>query len=345
MNYKMLGVFLLMNTLFISCNKEVEVSSEKELFYIPEGFPDPVYQSDKYEFSETRVSLGKKLFYDPILSVDNSISCGSCHAQTHAFADHNTALSAGVNDLVGTRNTPALINIAWNTSFMHDGGVNHLEVFPLAPIINPVEMAHEMSDLMEIINDNQTYRDLFKEAFDSDSIISEQMFIALAQFQSTLISADSKYDKVMKGEEKFTKSEQRGYELFTTHCESCHIPPLFTDFSVANNGLDWTFQDPGRALISQNPNDSGKFKVPTLRNIDLTYPYMHDGRFMHLREVLDHYSEGVKENGYLDDRLSKNIPLSEDEKDDLEAFLRSLNDYSFISNGDFAEPGGTVESH
>lgn len=337
MQHKVIRVFIIMSTLLFSCKTEEQNIIQKEAFYTPEGFPDPVYQGEGYNFNQTRIDLGKKLFYDPILSIDNSISCGNCHAQSHAFADHNTAMSTGVYNFIGNRNSPALINLAWNTSFMHDGGVNHIEVFPLAPITNPVEMANNMENLMDTLNQDSIYRQLFKLAFDTDSISSEQMFISIAQFQSTLISANSKYDKVMRGDLAFNNSEERGYELFNTHCQSCHIPPLFTDYSFVNNGLDWTFTDPGRALISQNSADSGKFKVPTLRNVKLTNPYMHDGRFMNLEEVLSHYTEGVKNNGYLDDRLTTNVSLSNQDKEDLINFLEALTDYDFIANPDFAE--------
>lgn len=343
MKIKIWRVAIFITTLLISCNQKEEIVEEIKVFNPPSDFPEPVYQSDKYEFTEERVDLGRKLFYDTKLSVDNSISCGTCHAQAHAFADHNTALSTGVNGLVGTRNSPALINMAWNTSFFHDGGVNHLEVFPLAPIVNPVEMAHDIAVLMDSINLDTNYQKLFHVTFDSDSIVTEQMFVALAQFQSILISDNSKYDKVMRGERQFTNSEQRGFDLFNAKCESCHSAPLFTDYSFVNNGLDWTFEDAGRALISQNPADSGKFKVPTLRNVGLTNPYMHDGRFVNLRQVLDHYSDGVKDNGFLDERLMEVIPLTETEKDDLIAFLNSLTDYDFVSNSAFA-PGGVVGS-
>ena len=187
------------------------------------------------------------------------------------------------------------------------------------------------------LNANSSYPLDFQVAFGTDSISSDLVFIAIAQFQSTLISANSKYDKYIKGEISFSSKEKSGLDLFESNCSSCHTPPLFTDYSFVNNGLDYTFSDAGRALVSQVTSDSGKFKVPTLRNIALTNPYMHDGRFMSLDEVINHYSEGVKENGYLDSRLSKGIVLNDQEQSDLIAFLQTLTDYEFISNPDFAE--------
>jgi len=337
MTFKIWKVTLFLSAFLFSCSQDMEITSEKVVFDPPESFPEPFYTSEKFPFSKERVQLGKKLFYDPILSVDNSISCGSCHAQSHAFSDHNTALSAGVNNLIGTRNSPAIINLAWQPYFMHDGGVNHIEVFPLAPITNPVEMNLSIAEMINKLNANSSYPLDFQVAFGTDSISSDLVFIAIAQFQSTLISANSKYDKYIKGEISFSSKEKSGLDLFESNCSSCHTPPLFTDYSFVNNGLDYTFSDAGRALVSQVTSDSGKFKVPTLRNIALTNPYMHDGRFMSLDEVINHYSEGVKENGYLDSRLSKGIVLNDQEQSDLIAFLQTLTDYEFISNPDFAE--------
>ena len=337
MTFKIWKVTLFLSAFLFSCSQDMEITSEKVVFDPPESFPEPFYTSEKFPFSKERVQLGKKLFYDPILSVDNSISCGSCHAQSHAFSDHNTALSAGVNNLIGTRNSPAIINLAWQPYFMHDGGVNHIEVFPLAPITNPVEMSLSIAEMINKLNANSSYPLDFQVAFGTDSISSDLVFIAIAQFQSTLISANSKYDKYIKGEISFSSKEKSGLDLFESNCSSCHTPPLFTDYSFVNNGLDYTFSDAGRALVSQVTSDSGKFKVPTLRNIALTNPYMHDGRFMSLDEVINHYSEGVKENGYLDSRLSKGIVLNDQEQSDLIAFLQTLTDYEFVSNPDFAE--------
>lgn len=337
MTYKTWKVTLFLSAFLFSCSQDHEIVRDAVVFKAPESFPEPVYTSEKFPFSKECVELGKKLFYDPILSIDNTISCGNCHAQSHAFSDHNTALSTGVNDLVGTRNSPALINLAWQPYFMHDGGVNHIEVFPIAPITNPVEMSLSIAEMIDKLSSNSAYRSDFQNAFETDSISSDLVFVAIAQFQSTLISANSKYDKYVHGEVSFSSEEKSGLDLFESNCASCHKPPLFTDYSFVNNGLDYTFNDAGRALVSQKSADSGKFKVPTLRNIALTNPYMHNGRFMSLDEVINHYSEGVKENGYLGPRLNRNLNLSDQEKADLITFLQTLTDYEFISNPDFSE--------
>jgi cytochrome c peroxidase len=324
--------------LLASCVKEEPVQQPEELMEVPDHFPPLVYESKTFPVSKERIELGRELFYERRLSSNNTISCGDCHAQVHAFADHNTPVSFGVNGAMGVRNSPALINLAWQTSFMHDGGVNHLEMVALVPIMSEIEMNQPLDQLIVKLNDDEYYLDRFKKAFGRDSIDSQQLLIALAQFQMTLVSADSRYDQYMEGRARFTEQEERGLDLFMTNCSSCHQPPLFTDYSFSNNGLDSVYSDRGRELITLNPEDRGKFKVPTLRNIDFTYPYMHDGRWYNLIDVLNHYTDGIQDNPQLDQRLSEPIVLSDEEKRDVIAFLKTLNDYGFISNHKFSEP-------
>ena len=324
--------------LLAACEKEPVVEHPEVIMEIPDYFPPLAYQSEKYPLSQDRVALGRKLFYEPKLSSDNTISCGDCHAQVHAFADHNTPVSFGVGGAMGTRNSPALMNLAWQTSFMHDGGVNHLEVVPLVPITSEIEMNQPMDELLVELNDDAAYVQLFQSAFGRDTIDSQQLLVALAQFQMTLVSAHSKYDRYLEGTTSFSEQEKRGLNLFMANCSSCHQPPLFTDFSFSNTGLDSVYSDPGRAIITLQTEDQGKFKVPTLRNVELTYPYMHDGRFYNLNDVLDHYTSGIQNHPNLDSRLDKPIVLSADEKEDLIAFLKTLTDYDFISNHKFSEP-------
>jgi cytochrome c peroxidase len=331
-------VFFTVSFLFVACKKDVDDSVAEPLFEVPSHFPAPRYTSERYPLSIERISLGRKLFYDPILSLDSSVSCGSCHAQTHAFADHNTPFSSGVNGALGLRNTPALSNLAWYPSFMQDGGINHLEVMPLAPITDVREMNIDLSVLLERLNAHDVYSTEFKQAFGESPISSSQLFIALAQFQMTLVSASSKYDQFILGKAVLDAHEKQGEALFMEHCATCHTPPLFTDFSYVNTGLDVVYADAGRGRITLNGSDSGAFRVPSLRNIALTYPYMHDGRFFTLRSVLDHYAGGVVQNGRLDARLQGNIVLSEMDKERLIAFLNTLTDYEFLSNSNFSEP-------
>jgi len=311
------------------------------VFQIPSGFPAPVYDFNNNEVNRTRFELGRKLFYDPILSRDNSISCGSCHQQAGAFAHIDHRVSHGIDNLNGNRNSPALFNLAWHNSFFWDGGVNHIEVQPISPIVNPVEMDETLANVVNKLRANNNYRNLFRDAYGSDSITSQMMLKALAQFMSLLVSADSKYDKYVRGESggQLSSQEINGLNLFRQKCATCHTEPLFTDLSFRNNGLDSSFQDdPGRALITQSAADSGKFKVPSLRNIEVSYPYMHDGSLNTLDKVLDHYINGVKSSSTLDPVLTGGIPLTAQEKSDIISFLRTLTDNKFLTNSEFADP-------
>ena len=324
---------------FSACKQEDVASySNFKGLEVPPHFAQPVYNNPENPITQKGFELGRRLFYDPILSRDSTISCGTCHTQTHGFADHNVALSTGIDGLKGTRNAPGLSNLAWQPAFMLDGGVNHLEIMPLAPITNPVEMGEDLAHVVEKLNRNKSYKGLFKEAFGVDQIKSKHLFFALAQFQSMLVSSNSRYDKYILGEAVFTVEEEHGLELFRSHCATCHAEPLTTDYSYANMGLDLHSTDPGRALITRNPADSGKFKVPSLRNVALTHPYMHDGRFYTLDMVLEHYSSGIVQNGRLDTRLSEALQLTEQEKQDIIAFLHTLTDYKFMSDSRFGEP-------
>lgn len=325
-------VFIIfLSLLVVSCKKDKIIIEEFSLTY-PDYFPQPVYEFTNNEVTKERFELGKKLFFDPILSSDNTISCSSCHAQTHGFADHNVAVSTGVNGLQGTRNSPTIANMIWSTSFMWDGGVNHLEMFSIAPITNPVEMNETMANVVAKLNNSQTYRSAFKEAYGIDVITDQALFRSLSVFMAMIVSDDSKYDQYRQGKASLSSSELAGLDLFRMHCTDCHTEPLFTNNGFSNNGLDSEFADIGRGLITQDPSDNGKFKVPTLRNIELTYPYMHDGRFWSLEDVLNHYSEGVQQSPTLDPLLSNGIPLSAQEKANIIAFLKTLTDYTLLSD-------------
>lgn len=309
-------------------------------FQVPAGWPQPVYDFTNNEVTNERFQLGRKLFYDPLLSRDNTISCGSCHIQSGAFSHIDHKVSHGIDDLDGTRNSPALFNLAWNTSFFWDGGVNHIEVQPIGPIENPVEMDETLGNVVAKLNASSTYKNLFLNAYGSDSITSQMMLRAMAQFMGVMVSSNSKYDKFIRGESggTFDAQELNGLDLFRQKCASCHSEPLFTDHSFRNNGLDSVFtNDPGRAHITLDPNDEGKFKVPSLRNVELSYPYMHDGRLKTLEKVLDHYASGVKNSPTLDPLVSGNIPLTVQEKADIIKFLKTLNDYTFTSNPNYSE--------
>lgn len=339
---------LLILFILTSCKKEAiikpvtipNLNSDTNTFSFvkPVGFPNPFYNFSNNPLTQKGFELGRFLFYDPILSLDSSVSCNTCHAQQHGFSDHNVPLSKGIFGFSSTRNAPALINLAWSTSFMWDGGVNHIEVQPLVPLTSEHELGETMANLVEKLNKNVFYKKKFKEAFGVETITDQKLLHALAQFTSMLISSNAKYDLVMAGKTNFTPQEQQGYELFKIKCANCHTEPLFTDYSYRNSGLESKFKDIGREKVTQDPADRGKFKVPTLRNIEFTYPYMHDGRLFNLEQVLAFKSNGIQDSPTLDISLKNGLNLSKDEQKAIIVFLKTLSDNTFISNPKYAEP-------
>ena len=268
------------------------------------------------------------------------ISCASCHSPYSAFTHVDHAVSHGIDDRVGTRNSPALMNLAWHDLFMWDGAVNHLDMQALAPISHPDEMGETMEHVVKKIQNSNKYLSLFKKAFNDTNISGEYTLKALSQFMLTLVSSTSKYDSVMRKQTQFTEQENKGYKLFKLYCASCHTEPLFTNTGFENNGLplDTTLNDIGRMRITKNPVDSLKFKVPTLRNIEFSFPYMHDGRFKKISDVLKHYTSGVVSSKTLAKQLQEPIILSSNDKVDLTAFLLTLTDKSFLFNPKYTFP-------
>ena len=308
-------------------------------FNKPLNFPEPVYHFSTNEITKGGFELGRKLFYDPILSRDNSISCASCHIQSSAFTHHGHDVSHGIDDLLGTRNAPAIQNLAWNPTYMWDGGVFDLDLQPIAPITNHVEMDETLDNVIQKLRRSSTYPQLFNKAYGSSYITTATFLKALSQFMVICISANSKYDKGKRGDAgvSFSPEEQAGYTTFVQKCGSCHPEPLFTDNTFRNNGIAiGANNDQGRFLVTSRTEDQYKFKVPTLRNVELTAPYMHDGRFYTLAVVLDHYNAHVSNTPNLDPLLingsSLGIPLSDVEKTNIIAFLKTLTDRDFISN-------------
>lgn len=298
----------------------------------PSYFPKAVYNNPDNKLTVEGFNLGKRLFNDPILSIDSSIACINCHAPEHAFADHNTALSKGVFGRFGVRNSPALFNLAWHTNFNWDGGVNHLEVLPIAPIENQLEMADTLKHVLFKLNKNSFYRGEFKKVFNKDTIQDQELMYALTQFMLMLVSNDAKYDKVMRGEANFLPSEANGYEIFKRHCNSCHTSPLFMTNDFKSNGYATSESELGRMFITQKETDKHKFKVPSLRNLKFTYPYMHNGRLWSLNAVLDHYEKPKPEAINAEPMIKNGITLTTTEREDLLEFLNTLNDDTFISN-------------
>jgi len=281
-----------------------------------------------------------KLFYDPLLSRDNTISCASCHLQATGFTHVDHDLSHGIEGKIGTRNSLALMNLAWSKNFMWDGGVNHLDVQPIAPITSAVEMDETLDNVVSKLQKSEKYQKLFYDAFETRKITGQLTLKALSQFLLMLKTSNSKYDKVIRKEAVFTENEQKGYESFKVNCASCHQEPLFTNNKFENNGLplDSTLNDLGRMKITQNPKDDRLFKVPTLRNIKFTFPYMHDGRFKSLNEVIKHYNSGIQVSKTTSKQLLKPMHLSDNDRTDLEAFLKTLTDNEFLFDKRFSYP-------
>lgn len=310
-------------------------------FIVPKGWPQPVYDFSKNPLTEEGFALGRKLFYDGQLSKDGNFSCGACHQQFGAFNTYDHNLSHGFNNALTTRNAPGLFNLAWQKEFMWDGGINHLDLQPLAPITAENEMAESIENVLKKLKADKEYRKLFKAAFGDETINTQRLGKAMSQFLLQMVSSNSKYDKVMRGEASFILPEQLGYEIFKKKCVSCHSEPMFTDYSFRNTGIpaDKYLKDMGRMKITNNPGDSLKFKVPSLRNVAMTFPYGHDGRFFSLMSVFEHYRKNMTVMPNTDSLLSKKMALSNFEIGQLTAFLYTLTDSTFLKDPRFAPPG------
>jgi cytochrome c peroxidase len=329
-------LFIATSILLLEACKKTDVNTFKPTylnFTVPNGWPQPatnIFANNP--LTEEGFQLGRKLFYDGKLSKDGNFPCASCHQQFAAFATFDHDFSHGVNNTFTTRNSPATFNLAWMPLLHWDGGINNIEVQPLAPITAPNEMAETLENVLTKLKNDATYPELFRKAFGNTEINSQKMLKAIAQFMGSMVSSNSKYDKVQRGETIFTTAEQEGYTFFKANCNTCHKEPLFTDNSFRNNGLavNTFLNDFGRMRITSQRSDSLKFKVPTLRNVDLTFPYMHDGRLYSLRDVLDHYSSNlITTQSTLDPLLINRIPM---------AFLRTLTDTEFTTNIRFSQP-------
>ncbi len=333
------GIIILSTIVLCSAFSNIQDTSELQF---PSYFPAPKYNFNDNPLDSNKIQLGRAFFYDPILSADSTISCASCHSPYSAFTHGDHALSHGIHDSIGRRNSPALMNLAWSMELMWDGAINHLEMQPLAPLHSKAEMGEDIKNVLKKINRSPRYRALIQDAYQDTIIHSEQFLKAIAQFELTLISANSKYDKVMSAEAdvSFTQQELNGYELFQLHCNACHTEPLFTNFSFENIGLtmDPELNDLGRIEITQDSNDINKFKVPTLRNIEFSAPYMHDGRFKKLSEVIMHYNSGIEHSEGLAQELREEMNLSSNDQVDLLAFMLTLSDREFIFNPDYGFP-------
>jgi cytochrome c peroxidase len=326
--------------LFICFVGLVSFVSIEPFFTIPKGWNKPTYDFTNNKLAQEKINIGRALFYDNILSKDSTTSCASCHLSYTAFAHTDHALSHGIYNKMGTRNAPALFNLAWSKKLMWDGAINHLDAQALAPIHNKDEMDETITHVVEKLNSSILYKKLFYKAYNDSIITGEKTLKCIAQFLLTIESFNSKYDSVKNQQTSFTNQEKNGYTLFQKNCASCHAEPLFTTNEFATNGLkvDANLNDIGRMGITHNLSDSLKFKIPSLRNIEFTYPYMHDGRYKKLLEVINHYSSTIQPYTNLPPSLKKPIVLTSNEKVDIIAFLLTLTDHHFLHNRSYQFP-------
>ncbi len=330
------------SVLSVSCKR---TSWGKDLSWvqqqIPSGFPEPFYRyAADNPLSKEGVELGRKLFYEGRLSVDGNFPCASCHEQRAAFGLFEHDRSHGYNNSHTLRNGPPLFNLAWQQFYHWDGEFTTLTDAIAQPINGHIEMADDFTNIIAKLQTDVNYRREFKQIFNTQFIQPKHILQALSQFLGTFVSANAKYDKVKRGEAGFTAEEQQGYTLFLAKCNTCHTEPLFTDGSFRNIGLpvDNLLNDYGRLRITRSPNDSLKFKVPSLRNVEVSSNYMHDGRFLSMPQALNHYRMNVQPSTTLDPLLTNGIPMTDTELLSIVAFLRTLTDMEFINNPALARP-------
>lgn len=352
----LLSILLLIT--FTSCKKDDDNGGGG-------GTPEPTYKPTPYTYQRPvgfftqqipvnpdnpltveGVALGRRLFYDPILSGNNTQSCASCHSLKWGLTDNGLAFSKGIDGSIGTRNSMPLFNIVFSKTFLWDGGAANLESQIFNPITSPIEMNQDLAELVKELQAHAEYPALFKKAFGTDSITTQALARALAQFMKTILSGNTVFDY-----NNMTDAQFRGFEVFLSEnkgdCFHCHINgPTFTDFDFKNNGLDAVPADKGRERITGDPNDRGKFKTPSLRNLVFTPPYMHDGRFNTLREVVDFYDTGIVWSATIDPNIAKHfdinkepIPrMTEQDKNDLIEFLKALTDSTLLTNPAYSSP-------
>ena len=353
---RLVGLFFFSGLFFIACEEDPKpYKTTPYSLNIPDRFPGPVLPADN-PLTVEGVELGKRLFYEPKLSINNSISCASCHKQEFAFSDGGKAVSEGFDGTLGTRNSMALFNMFYHQEMFWDGRAVNLREQVLQPIEDPIEMAESLDGVLLKLNADIEYRDRFKKAFDIDQIDKHHLSLALEQFILSLTSFNSKFDKlvIQQGippQQALSPSEFRGFQLLQKEfrppgpgippggagdCFHCHNTPLFRIDKFSNNGLDASFSDPGRSAVTGDPADRGKFKVPSLRNIAVSGPYMHDGRFSTLDEVLEHYSSGLQKSPSLDANMVAvdfgGLMLTTQDKADLKAFMEALTDSTFLTD-------------
>lgn len=343
------SIFLLMNC---SSKEEESYTPVPYSLEIPQLFADkliaPIIPTNN-PLTQKGVALGKKLFFDKILSKDGTQSCATCHNPKQAFAD-NLATSVGVDGISGTRNSMPLFNLAWvfDEKFAWDGKEFGLENQAFEPVSNPIELHADWKNVAIRLQNDAEYPTLFYQAFGTRTIDSTLVTKAIAQFERTLISGNSKFDQYLLGNATLTPEELNGFNVFMEesrgdcfHCHGSNNNPLWTDNQFHNNGLDATFSDLGLGGVTGDPSDNGKFRTSSLRNLIYTAPYMHDGRFTTLEEVIEHYSTGLQPSSTIDPLMKQvnqgGVNLSNQDKADLKAFLLTLSDPNFVNNPNFQE--------
>ncbi len=333
---RLTGVFLLL-ILAGACSHR----PDNPLFVFPAGPYDSVPQPDYNPATEKGVALGKKLFFDPILSADGKVSCATCHLPSLAFTDGQALTRRGVSGEPLLRHAPALFNLAWYDGFFWDGGSKNLESQVFGPLIHPDEMGVDLKQLMEKLNRHPEYPTLFAEVWGTDTINSQRLARTMAQYERTLLSFSSPYDKWKAGEYELPEQALRGYDVYRSHCSGCHPEPWFTDFGYHNNAIDTAFTNTtheltyfGRYRITNDSVDIGRYKTPSLRNLGFTAPYMHDGRFADMDAVFKHYFRDHTANTGADSLLKQGsyAMTGEAEREALYVFLMQLNDTAFTRN-------------
>ena len=343
---KLFNLFLILSLPLVcacSSGEDPEISEPKIHYYIPDisstlhvaGFPQP----DRNRLSKEGVALGKRLFFDSNLSANGRVSCTTCHSPALAFADGVSLANHGVSGNRLHRTAPVIFNLAWQSrGLFWDGGAHDLESLNFGPLTHPDEMGADLNELIAYLETDLTYKEQFEIVFSAGPIQSAQISRAISQYVRTLISQDSNYDRWKRDEEPYSDLALKGYQLYQKNCSNCHQEGLFTDGDFHNNGLDVTYPNPSeleglyqaRFRITSNPEDMGAYKTPTLRNIALTAPYMHDGRFQTLDEVLNHYQNGIQINETLATELFEGIAFNSLEREALKAFLLTLTDSVFL---------------
>ncbi len=346
---KILLIYLFASCLFFSCRKKERIDYNYNPTYftldVPSNFP-PVEIPENNPLTEEGILLGRHLFWDTKLSGDNSVACASCHLPQFAFSDSNP-FSSGVNGHLGKRNSMVLQNLAWTKEFLWDGSVLSLEEQILLPVLDTTEMSGTWKDFFKKIENDEIYNRLFYNAFQTFNPDSIHAAKAIAQFVRTMVSSNSKYDKVLRNEAIFTPEESAGFDSFNSlsggDCFHCHGGILGTDLSYKNNGLDETPIDTGRGLVTNLASDYFRFKVPSIRNLQFSAPFMHDGRFEDLDEVINFYSLGLQANSPNIDPLMEfahqgGVQLDPQQRMELKAFLLTLSDEEFINDPKFSNP-------